>query len=297
MNNLKLIIDCQSLCWKYVYDMSSLSYAKNKTGVMYGFLNRILFLAKTYQTNQFIFCWDSQQSYRKMDFPDMGYKDREHDPAKEQVIKAAREQFILLRKEVLPAIGFQNVFMVTGYEADDLIAHITIRIPGNYLIVSGDHDLYQLLRDHPKCPVKIHDVRADKIITENDFRNRYFNLDPVQWANVKAIAGCKSDKVPGIVGVGDDSAIKWIKGQLPDGKIKMKIESPEGKQTRSDCMRLVFIPYDGDRPIPYDSSHIKEDVFYSMDFMETFKKYGFVSFVNNLDDWREAFKIIRGRRN
>lgn len=268
--------------------MTNLSSGKNKTNVIYGFLKKMLSLAGTYQTNEFIFCWDSRQSYRKMDFPDMNYKNRPLDPTKENLIKSAREQFVLLRNDILPAMGFTNVFMQSGYEADDLMAFISINIPDEYIIVTGDQDMYQILCGDR---VKIHDIRTDKIFSEVDFISNYGIL-PSQWAEVKAIGGCGSDTVSGIVGVGEGSAIKWLLKTLKEGKIKDKIESKDNKELVDNCRRLVTIPYKGDREI---NIKIKSDALYSLNFMDAFNKYNCGSFIKDFDNWRKAFDLMPGR--
>jgi len=115
---MKLLIDCCSIGYKIAYGMPALSYDGSNTHIIFGFLKQLLILAEKFSTSQFIFAWDSRQSYRKMFDPE--YKRRDPDPAKEALINDARRQFNLLYNDVLPMMGFKNVFMITGYEADDL---------------------------------------------------------------------------------------------------------------------------------------------------------------------------------
>ena len=226
---------------------------------------------------------------------DPDYKKRPADPAKQALIDDARRQFNLLYKDVLPMMGFQNVFMQTGYEADDLIAWLCYRRPDDYMIVSADEDLLQLLSTTRFYATRIWDFKKDRIITEEDFLNKYGGIKPIDWAKVKAMAGCSSDNVPGIAGVGQETAIKYLHGNLKDGKAKEKIESAEGRQTIDRCFYLVALPYPGDREIVIPE--IIDDELYSLDFRDAFQKYGCGSFIsgNNFEEWREAFHLVSGR--
>ena len=41
-----------------------------------------------------------------------------------------------------------------------------------------------------------------------------YRIKPFEWHKVKAIAGCSSDNVKGVAGVGEITAIKYLKGEL-----------------------------------------------------------------------------------
>jgi len=83
---------------------------------------------------------------------------------------------------------------------------------------------------------------------------------------------------------------------LKDGKAKQKIESEEGKRIMKETFNLVALPYAGDEQI-----NIKDpvnDEFYSLDFMDVFKEYGFNSFLidEKFDKWRKVFQLNKGRK-
>ena len=287
---LKLIIDCQGLAYRSVYAMSEFSFNENPTGVIYGFLEQIRILAEKFDTNQFVFCWDSRNSYRKLDY--QGYKNRPVDQSKINIIRKAYKQFEIMYKEVLPEMGFKNNFRQSGYEADDLIAWVAARFPNDYIIVSKDEDLLQLLSKNRFTSVSIYNLK--NIITVDDFKKKY-GLEPYQWAFVKGYAGCTSDTVQGIPGIGQDTAIKHLNGVLKDGKAKSKIESEEGKRIFQYTFPVVSLPYNGDIPIAIKS--IEDDELYSLNFMDVFTQLGFNSFLtdDNFNKWRKAFQLKKGR--
>jgi len=167
-----------------------------------------------------------------------------------------------------------------------------MRLPGEYMIVSGDEDLYQLLLDTRFYSISIYDIKKEKIFTATDFKEKY-GLDPIQWAKVKGMGGCTSDKVSGIPGVGPESAIKYLNGVLKDGKIKKKIESPEGQKSFRDSFYLVSLPFPGDRPIKIELT--EDEKLCSLDFRDAFQKYGCGSFIKDLESWKKCFRLIPGR--
>ena len=126
--------------------MGSLSYGGNATGVVYGFLKDIITLKKRFETNYIVFCWDYGKGIRKLissDYKSNRHKDKEDDDFE----ISFKKQVTLLRTEYLKQIGFRNIFYQDGYESDDIIASVCRNLPDGDkgIIVSADHDLYQLL--------------------------------------------------------------------------------------------------------------------------------------------------------
>ena len=297
---MRIIIDSNGLAYRSLFSMGDLSYQNSKTGVIYGFLSEVRNLSEKFGTNQFIFCWDSRHSYRKEIDPE--YKSNRGDLSEIQrkVVEDAHIQFDLLRNEILPMMGFKNVFIQPGYESDDLIAWLIFRLPDHYIIVTGDDDLLQLLTESKNCPVRIYNLSKKIVIEEKDFVSKY-GIKPSQWSMVKAMGGCTSDCVRGIPGVGKESAIKYLNGVLKEGSIKNKIESDVGKIITQECLQLVHLPLLGDRDIDIvkdRNEFYKPEEFYSMNFMDAFKKYGYSSFSSGdgFKKWEKAFNLISGRK-
>jgi hypothetical protein len=132
-----------------------------------------------------------------------------------------------------------NIFKKEGLEADDLISLILdheIKKTENAVIVSADKDLYQLLTDY----VHIFNPITNYTLSEGGFRKLY-GLGPDMWPMVKAIAGCSSDEIPGIEGIGEKTAILYCSGKLPPGK-KLTTIIKE-KKTWEGFLRLTQLPY------------------------------------------------------
>ena len=281
-SNLTLIIDCHAICHAAKHTMGDLSYEEQKVGIIFGFLKQLLSLAKRFETNSFLFCWDSKKSYRRNIYPN--YKNRPQRSEEEyRFDKFAFKQFIELRMWTLPKFGFKNNFIQTGLEADDIIAAITQNYDREFVIISGDNDLYQLLSPN----VSMYSTKSKKLTTHESFTGKW-GVSPSEWVMVKQIAGCRSDTVEGVVGVAEKTAIKYLTGKL--GKeTKTYAIIGNSKDIIERNKQLVKLPFNGTKiPKIYDN-----EIFNFADFTEIVNKYGFYSFQQTeaANSWIYYFKM------
>lgn len=250
---MRVLIDGNSLCHKAKHAVGELTTESMNTGVVFGFLNQILKLATAYNTNDLVFAWDSKKSHRIKLFP--AYKEKRRTqkenktPEELEFDKACYQQFDLLADEIIPSLGFKNSFKFSGFEGDDIIASVVYDNPDDdFVIATGDEDMYQLLGDGVSIRKSRTDFRGKKtyyLYTEQMFTEEY-GITPKDWIEVKALAGCKGDEVPGIKGTGEDTAIKYLKGELtPNMKRYQNIVCPEGRAVRSRNLQLVSLPFKG----------------------------------------------------
>lgn len=285
-----IIVDCNNLCHIQLHALGTeLSWQDVQTGVMWGFFNSMLRIAREFVSGKFIFCWDSRHSLRKELYPE--YKSN-RNMERDEDDKAMFAQFTKLRRDLLPDIGFRNIYQRKGLEADDLIAVLVglLYDAGAYpLVVSTDHDLYQLL---DMCD--IHRPLAGKrkgTITREELVKRY-GVRPDQWVAVRALQGDVSDAIPGVNGVGEKTAIKFVRGELPVGSAARKniaVASGFGIVHRNE--QLMHLPYElaGDVRLPYPMpEHISLD-----EFIRVCNQYGFRHFLKPdiLAQWRESFHM------
>jgi DNA polymerase-1 len=240
MSNL-LVIDTSYLSWCCFYAMRhQLNHGEINTTVTFGVLKMLVNLHERYLPAATIWALDSRQSLRRKEFPEYkSSRDAKTMSAKDiKKRKAMKKQVKWMTGTVLPELGYKNIFEVSGYEADDIIAAITAYEDDNQvIIVSADEDLYQCLDENVSIWTR------KKLITLDTFRDTW-KLEPWQWVDVKAIAGCSSDDIPGVDGVGEKTAAKYLRGELrPSSKAAMSIESSSEliKRNRS----LVNLPYSG----------------------------------------------------
>lgn len=247
-----VILDCHGLAHRNFYALGGLQDAGVATGVTYGVLRDVAMLTSLLNPGGLVFCWDSKSSLRAAARP--AYKASRRDrPLEEQVARQELyRQVDLLRDDYIPALGYANNLYAEGYEADDLIATAVAAARGcRVTIVSADKDLYQLLAP----AVRLYDPTRRAYTTLRDYQTAW-QLCPEDWPHVKAIAGCGTDEVAGIEGVGELTAARYINGTLSDklksGKLNNKykaIACPAGQAVWRGNLPLVTLPYPG-CPLP-----------------------------------------------
>jgi DNA polymerase-1 len=241
-----LILDANYLCWRAHHTTGGLSWRGKPTGVIYGFLRDIKTFQDLFATEYTVFCFDYSRKHllRKVDFP--AYKanrdQTELSEVQQEMFDDCHRQIRHLRNIILPELGYRNVLAVRGYEADDLIASVcgTLNSTNNeQIIIGADHDLYQLLSPN----TIIYNPTKGIATTQESFGKEY-GVTPSQWVDVKAIAGCSSDNIPGIKGIGEKTAAKFINGTLPAKSKAHKLIITNNQVWKKNKF-LVKLPYPG----------------------------------------------------
>jgi len=129
----------------------------------------------------------------------------------------------------LPAFGF-HIVKSLAVEADDLIGalsnEIETRTDERLLILSSDHDLWQLITDR----VAIYDLQDNCIIGLNAATERLGFL-PERLVEFKALAGDTSDNIPGAKGIGEKGAKELLEAypNLQELLIDLEIHPEKAK--------------------------------------------------------------------
>lgn len=273
MNNTEqhLLIDTHFLAWRAYYSTGQLRDGSGATGVLFGVLRELKALQERFRPARTALCFDKGLPLRRKVFST--YKEsRNKDPeVREQVSLQIRR----LRKEILPALGYANILSAKGYEADDLIASLchSLRegIHGpDIVIVSSDHDLYQLLGER----IRLWNPRTASFYGLEEFRKDW-HLEPERWHWVKAIAGCSTDDIPGVAGVGEKTAARFLRGEVKgDSTIALRIKESEKLWKRNK--RLVKLPFQ-DCP----TYELKADTWTVEKWNTTCKALGFPSLIES----------------
>lgn len=274
-----LIIDSSYLCYRAVYSMGSLSSKEMPTGVIFSFLNTILSLAKLFKSKDFIFTFDSRRSLRKRIYSEYKSNRTEQPYEIQELIKAMHPQREALQKEILPALGFKNIFSQSGLEADDIISVIVKDYDEDFVVISEDSDLYQLL-DY--C--SMYSLKTKVLLTKTWFKATH-GLEPDKWIWIKAIGGCSSDNVKGIEGFAELTSRKYLLGLMkPTEKKCERIQTDESKAIIKRNLELVTLPFPGTNPV-----ELQENEFNFDEFINICVKYSFRSFLDTkkLSEWRD----------
>ena len=234
-----LLLDCNYLCWRAFH-----STGKNlDRGTTFGFLSTLQKLRDQFQPDRIAFCFDGDgPSKRKEIYPDYKGNRKPNDNAGDRLM--VHQEIKELRDKHLKDLGWRNIFHGPGLEADDVIASICKReTDGGMVIVSADKDLYQLLDDDR---VLMWEPSRKRLLDAKLFRDEW-GIDPARWVNVKAIAGCSSDNIPGVVGIGEKTAAAFLNKRVPHSK-RMETTSHKIRQNYElgkFNLRLVGLPYEG----------------------------------------------------
>ncbi len=201
------------------------------TSAIFGFTNSLIELIRREKPSHLAVVFDvGKASVRTDDFAD--YKaNRSETP---EAIKIAVPYIHkILEAMHIPILG------VEGYEADDVIGTIACKAEKegyNTFMVTPDKDFAQLVTDKIKIykpAMKGGDV---EILGVEEVKAKYDIEDPKQVIDFLAMMGDAVDNIPGLEGVGEKTALKFLKeyGSIENllantsqlkGKIKEKIEN------------------------------------------------------------------------
>ena len=255
---------------------------ENMDQIVYRFFKTILSISKKVGSNKILWCFDSKKSIRKKYYPD--YKgQRKKDKTEDDIIfdNACYKLADKIRDEILPKIGFKNIYMQDWYEADDLCAKLIEQDGSTFLdfvCMTSDEDYYQLLRnDNLK---QLYLVGKAKFYRKGDFIRDY-NIDPSKWHLAKAIGGCKSDHVIGVQGVAEKTAIKFLNGEMKESSKKYQdIVAFEHKGRNKS---LVTLPHKGTKDMVIVDEELSME-----EFTKFCMEYGFESFLNEqFEEWED----------
>ncbi|MGA4799483.1 DNA polymerase I [Streptomyces lavendulocolor] len=174
------------------------------TNAIYGFASMLANTLRDEAPTHFAVAFDvSRKTWRSADFPEYkANRSKTPDEFKGQVE---------LIGELLDTMNAER-FAVDGFEADDIIATLATQAEAagfEVLIVTGDRDSFQLVSDHITVLYPTKGVSELTRFTPEKVQEKY-GLTPSQYPDFAALRGDPSDNLPGIPGVGEKTATKWI---------------------------------------------------------------------------------------
>ena len=202
-----MVLDGNSLAYRAFFalptDMRTAS--GQVTNSVYGFCSMLLTLIKDHKPDGVIVVFDRKEpTFRHVAAPE--YKaQREAQP------DILYQQMDII-KQMLEVMGIAAID-AAGFEGDDLIATIAEmaeQARENLLIVTGDRDTYQLVRDpHIRVLYNKRGVSDYALYDEAGIFERT-GVTPAQYAQYAALRGDPSDNLDGVPGVGEKTAAKLM---------------------------------------------------------------------------------------
>jgi DNA polymerase-1 len=199
------LIDGNSLAYRAFFALpESIATADGRpTNAIYGFASMMAKILIDHSPKAVIVAWDKGWSGREKVYAE--YKSQRK--SRPDLLK---EQWPALAP-LAEAFGFKNV-SVEGYEADDVIATLArqasdANVP--VMIVSGDRDVYQLVRDGVRVMTTSRGVTDTKIYDTDGVVERY-GVPPDRVTDFIGLKGDTSDNIPGVPGIGDKTAAQLL---------------------------------------------------------------------------------------
>jgi len=221
-----LLLDGHSLAYRAFYALPVENFSTSTgqpTNAVFGFTSMLINLLRDEAPSHLAVAFDvSRKTFRSEQYPD--YKaNRSSTP------EPFRGQVSLIQ-EVLVALRIP-MLEVDGFEADDVIATLTSEACGHgmdVLICTGDRDALQLVNEQVTVLYPRKGVSELTRFTPAEVQAKY-DLTPAQYPDFAALRGDPSDNLPGIAGVGEKTAAKWIReyGSL-DGLVE-HVDDVKGK--------------------------------------------------------------------
>ena len=203
-----LLLDGHSLAYRAFFALPVENFSTTTgqhTNAVYGFTSMLINVLRDEQPTHVGVAFDvSRQTFRLEEYAE--YKAKRNKtptefssqlPLIEEVLDALRIPF--LKKE--------------GYEADDIIATLVTQALEDpdmeVLILTGDRDSLQLVTDRSTVLYPMRGVSDLARMTPEAVEAKY-GVPPYRYPELAAIVGETSDNLPGVPGVGQGYAAKWI---------------------------------------------------------------------------------------
>ena len=203
-----LLLDGHSLAYRAFFALPVENFSTTTgqhTNAVYGFTSMLINVLRDEQPTHVGVAFDvSRQTFRLEEYAE--YK------AKRNKTPTEFSSQLPLIEEVLDALRIPFL-KKDGYEADDIIATLVTQALEDpdmeVLILTGDRDSLQLVTDRSTVLYPMRGVSDLARMTPVAVEAKY-GVPPARYPELAAIVGETSDNLPGVPGVGQGYAAKWI---------------------------------------------------------------------------------------
>ncbi|MFC9290067.1 5'-3' exonuclease H3TH domain-containing protein, partial [Streptomyces sp. NPDC057052] len=221
-----MLMDGHSLAYRAFFALPAENFTTatgQPTNAIYGFASMLANTLRDEAPTHFAVAFDvSRKTWRSEEFTEYkANRSKTPDEFKGQVE---------LIGELLDAMHVSR-FAVDGFEADDVIATLATRAEAEgfeVLIVTGDRDSFQLVSEHTTVLYPTKGVSELTRFTPEKVVEKY-GLTPAQYPDFAALRGDPSDNLPGIPGVGEKTAAKWINQFGSFAELVERVDEVKGK--------------------------------------------------------------------
>src|SRR4051794_687676 len=221
-----LLLDGHSLAYRAFFALPVENFSTTTgqpTNAVYGFTSMLINILRDEQPTHLAVAFDvGRKTFRSEIYAE--YKaNRSESPTD------FRGQVSLIQ-EVLGALRVP-VLTAEGYEADDVIATLTVQAVEagmDVLIATGDRDALQLVNEHVTVLYPRKGVSDLTRFTPEEVESKY-GLSPAQYPDFAALRGDPSDNLPNIPSVGEKTAAKWVREYGSLDALVDQVDTVKGK--------------------------------------------------------------------
>ncbi len=221
-----LLLDGHSLAYRAFYALREVEMSTTTgqpTNAVFGFTSMLINLLRDEEPTHIGVAFDvSRKTFRSAAYA-------EYKAGRSETPEDFRGQVTLIR-EVLDALHIRSL-AVEGYEADDVIATLTTQASEagmQVLICTGDRDALQLVTNRVTVLYPRRGVSDLTRFTPEEVQSKY-GLSPRQYPDFAALRGDPSDNLPGIPGVGEKTAAKWVREYGSLTELVERVDTVTGK--------------------------------------------------------------------
>jgi DNA polymerase-1 len=202
-----LLVDGHSMAYRAFFALPVENFSTSTgqvTNAVYGFTSMLINVLRDEQPTHVAVAFDVSRATFRSDVYAEYKANRSSSP----------QEFsgqVALIKEILAALRVP-VLEKEGYEADDIIATLTQEATAagfEVVVSSGDRDALQLVTDDVTLLYPLRGVSELIRMTPPVVEERY-GVPPQLYPDVAALVGESSDNLPGVPGVGNKTAAKWL---------------------------------------------------------------------------------------
>lgn len=281
-----LLVDGHSQAYRAYFGVKTplATRAGEPTSAVFGFVRKLLSILREYEPDSVAVAFDTGTTWRHEEYADYkATRDAMPDDMPGQLDRI-RQFLDALR---VPVVTYPD------YEADDVLGTMARHAAAegdDVLILTGDRDMFQLVSDHISILYTRGGPNPQTVVFGPAELNERYELTPEQFVEMKALTGDSSDNIPGVPGVGEKTATKFLKEYGSLDNLYEHLDEVSGPKTRENLRehkervfrnrRLVTIVTDLD--LKYDPAESKiED--YDVDAtMKLFQELEFRSLVRDL---------------
>jgi len=297
-----IVVDGNSIMNRAFYGLAGRNMLLNKEGIptnaLFGFLNILLKLISDDKPEYIAVAFDLKAPTFRHKMYDQYKANRKGMP------EELRTQMPLI-KEILDDMNIKRLEK-EGYEADDIIGTLAkkaCKAGIDVTVFTGDRDSFQLIEDG--IMVKLPATKGGKTETEDYDEEKIlekYGLPPIKLIEVKGLMGDASDNIPGVKGIGEKTAIKYIEKfgnienlyeHLDDSIITEKMRSVLIEHKEEAFLSKELGTINIEVPIEFNLDEYKVKEYKSKELYELFRKLEFNTFIKRLGLVSETPQIFK----